>query len=211
MTSSAARTWRFTGDYFENCNCSLVCPCEVSPMPQLTAQPTEGACEVAVAFHVDHGSYGDVSLDGLNAALMARSPGPMADGGWSVAVYVDERADARQREALQAIFTGSSGGPLAGLAPLISQVLGVTSAPITFVKDGKHRSLEIPGKAHLAIHAIPSGAPDEEIWAKNANPFSPAGVALAIGDAGSTWEDYGLRWDNSGKNAHYAPITWSNA
>ncbi len=34
---------------------------------------------------------------------------------------------------------------------------------------------------------------------------------MASGDAGNTWADYGMRWDNSGKNAHYAPINWSNA
>ncbi|HEX8995241.1 MAG TPA: DUF1326 domain-containing protein [Ktedonobacterales bacterium] len=211
MASAATTTWRFSGDYFENCNCSLVCPCEVSPNPQLTAQPTQGACEAAVGFHVDHGNFGDVSLDGLNVALFVRTPGPMADGNWSVAAYIDERANDHQREALQTIFTGAAGGPLAGLAPLISKVLGITTAPITFGKEGMRRSLQIPGKAHLAVHAIPSGNPDEEIWAKNINPFSPAGVALAIGDEGSGWEDYGMRWDNSGKNAHYASIIWSNA
>jgi hypothetical protein len=26
----------------------------------------------------------------------------------------------------------------------------------------------------------------------------------------STFADYGMSWDNSGKNAHYAPIDWSN-
>jgi hypothetical protein len=32
---------------------------------------------------------------------------------------------------------------------------------------------------------------------------------MAVGDAESTWEDYGMRWDNSGKNGHYTPIKWS--
>jgi len=34
---------------------------------------------------------------------------------------------------------------------------------------------------------------------------------MAVGEDGSTWTDYGMRWDNSGKNGHYAPINWSNA
>jgi hypothetical protein len=25
-----------------------------------------------------------------------------------------------------------------------------------------------------------------------------------------TFTDHGMRWDNSGKNGHYAPISWSN-
>jgi hypothetical protein len=56
--------------------------------------------------------------------MMARTSGPMSEGNWSVAVYVDERADEQQRAALEQIFTGAVGGPLGGLAPLISTVLG---------------------------------------------------------------------------------------
>jgi hypothetical protein len=209
--ASVATQWQITGDYFENCNCDVVCPCLFSPNPPFISRPTAGACEVAFGFHIDRGSYGDVSLDGLTVAMMVRTPGPMADGNWSAAVYLDERADERQRQALQAIFTGAAGGPMASLAPLITQVLGVKTAPITFGKQGRNRSLEIPGTAKLAVHAAPSLVPDQEIWAANAHPFNLEGVAMAVGDAGSTWEDYGMRWDNSGKNGHYAPISWSGA
>ncbi|HEU5367058.1 MAG TPA: DUF1326 domain-containing protein [Ktedonobacterales bacterium] len=203
-------SWQIAGDYFENCNCAVVCPCLFSPAAPLTAQPTVGACEVAFGFHIEQGRYGPVALDGLNIALIARTPGPMAAGNWSVALYLDERADEQQRQALQAIFTGSVGGPLANLAPLISTVLGVKTAPITFQKVGKRRSVEIPDTLHLAVHAVPSLSADAEIWASNAHPFAP-NVALAVGDEQSIWEDYGMRWDNSGKNGHYAPINWSNA
>jgi hypothetical protein len=209
--ASSPTQWQITGDYFENCNCDVVCPCLFSPNPAFTSQPTAGACEVAFGFHVERGTYGGVSLDGLTVALMARTPGRMADGNWSVAVYLDERADESQRQALQAIFTGAAGGPIATLAPFISQVLGIKTAPITYRKNGKNRSLEIPGTAQLAVHAAPSLVPDQEIWASNAHPFNLEGVAMAVGDAGSTWADYGMRWDNSGKNGHYAPISWSGA
>jgi len=86
----------------------------------------------------------------------------------------------------------------------------VKTVPITFHKEGKHRSVEIKSLMQMAVHAVPSMNPDEEIWAKNAHPFAPS-VAMAVGDEKSTWTDYGMRWDNAGKNAHYAPISWSNA
>ncbi len=202
--------WQIAGEYFENCNCTVVCPCILSPNQPLTSRPTEGACEVAFAFHINSGSYGNVTLDGLNVAMIARTPGPMAEGNWSVALYLDERANEQQRQALEAIFSGSAGGPLGALAPLISTVLGAKTVPITFHKEGKRRSIEIPSAMQMAIHAVPSMNPDEEIWAKNAHPFAPS-VAIAVGDEQSTWTDYGMRWDNSGKHAAYAPINWSNA
>ena len=208
--SSTQTRWQIAGDYFENCNCDVVCPCLFSPNAPLTSMPTAGACEVAFGFHVDRGSYGDIPLDGLNVALAARTPGVMAEGNWSVALYLDERADEQQRQALQAIFTGSVGGPVAALAPLISTVLGVKTVPITFHKEGQRRSVEIKSVMQLAVHALPSMNPDEEIWARTGHPFAPTSLAMAVGDEKSTWADYGMRWDNSGKNAHYAPINWSN-
>lgn len=202
--------WKIRGEYMENCNCTVVCPCLFSPLEPMTSEPTEGACEVGFGFHVDNGNFGDVSLDGLNVAVIARTPGRMADGNWQVALYVDDQADDDQNGALQAIFTGAAGGVMANLAPLFGEVLGVRSASIRWEKDGKRRSIKVDEVMAMAIHAAPSINPDGEIWATNAHPFAPEGVAMAVGDDGSTYSDHGLTWDNSGKNAHYAPINWSN-
>ncbi len=208
MTATQTR-WQIEGDYFENCNCDIVCPCLFSAGAPMTAQPTAGACEVPFAFHIERGSFGDVSLDGLNVVVIFRTPGVMAEGNASVALYLDERADDRQREGLQAIFTGTVGGPIGALAPLISTVLGVKPVPITFTKDGLQRRVEIPGIMRVGVHAAPSMNPDGAIMASNAHPFNMEALALAVGDEGNRWEDYGMRWDNSGKNGHYAAIRWS--
>ena len=206
--ASSHPNWQIAGEYFENCNCDVVCPCLFSPNPQMTSQPTQGACEVGLAFHIDRGNHGDVTLDGLNAVVMIRTPSAMAEGNWSAAVYLDERANDAQRDALQGIFTGAAGGPIGAVAPLISNVLGVKSAGITFRKDGLRRSVEIPGTMKLAVRALPSGAPDKEMWVSSASPFA-ANISMAVGEPSSTWHDYGMQWDNSGKNGHYAPINWS--
>jgi hypothetical protein len=99
--------WHFSGDYFENCNCSVVCPCLVSKNEPLTARPTEGVCDVVLIFHIESGKYDGTALDGLNVALAVHAPGPMAEGNWSVAAYIDQRAGDKQTEALGAIFTGA--------------------------------------------------------------------------------------------------------
>jgi hypothetical protein len=52
--------------------------------------------------------------------------------------------------------------------------------------------------------------PSGEIWAAIGHPVAPDKLALAVGADGSTFTDHGMRWDNSGKNGHYAPISWSN-
>jgi hypothetical protein len=203
-------TWQLTGDYFENCNCDVVCPCLASSVAPLTARPSRGVCDVALIFHIDKGNYGDVALDGLNVSVIVHTPGPMADGNWTAAAYIDERADDQQTAALGAIFTGVEGGPMAAFAPLISTQLGVKKVPIRYSIQGKRRSAEIPGIMQMAVEPIPTMHPSGEIWTTLGHPVAPDRIALAMGSSGSTVADYGMRWDNSGRNGHYAPISWSN-
>jgi len=202
--------WQLSGDYFENCNCSVLCPCLVSPAPPLSSRPTAGHCDVAAVFHIDNGRYGDVRLDGLNVALAIHTPGPMGEGNWAVGAYIDQRADDKQTEALGAIFTGAAGGPMAAFAPLIAKNLGVKKVAIAYQVKGKSRAAEIPGILHMAVDPLPTLHPSGEIWANIGHPISPDKLALAVGAKGNTFADLGMRWDNSGKNGHYAPITWSN-
>src|SRR5262249_47283681 len=131
MAMAAQTKWRLSGDYFENCNCEGVCPCLLSPAAPVTARPRPGGCDPAPVFHVDKGRYGEVALDGLNVAVIAHTPGRMADGNWTLGAYVDERANDDQAAALGAIFGGAEGGPMAAFAPLVGTHLGVKKVPIT--------------------------------------------------------------------------------
>jgi hypothetical protein len=202
--------WHLSGDYFENCNCDVVCPCLVSPAAPLTARPSQGVCDVALVFHIDTGRYGQVPLDGLNVAVVAHTPGPMADGDWTLAAYVDERADDEQAAALGAIFGGTAGGPMAAFAPLVGTHLGAKRVAIKYAIAGDRRSVEIPGIMQMAVAPLPTMHPSGEVWGAMGHPVAPDRLAFAVGGAGSTFADHGMRWDNSGKNGHYAPINWSN-
>ena len=71
--------------------------------------PTNGDCTVLLAWHIDQGRFGEVNLDGLNAVLAAHSPGHMLEVKWKVALYVDERANKGQQDALTQIFSGQAG------------------------------------------------------------------------------------------------------
>jgi hypothetical protein len=182
----------------------------VSKAAPLTSRPTEGECNVALIFHIESGDYDGTALNGLNVALAVHTPGPMGEGNWSVAAYIDQRADDKQTEALAAIFTGAAGGPMGQLAPLISKNLGARKVPITYRIEGKRRSAEIPNVLHMSVDPLPTAHPSGEIWANIGHPVSPDRLAFATGAAGNIFSDHGLRWDNSGRNAHYAPIRWSN-
>jgi hypothetical protein len=200
-----AEKWNLSGEYFESCNCDLICACLVqAPTPR-------DRCEAALAFHINDGTYGQTSLNGLNAVLVVSFPGPgkMRDGNWTAAVYVDEKGSAAQRDALGNIFSGKAGGaPGAIFAGLVSKFLGVKSTPITFEIKGNERRLTIPNILEIDISAITGRDGNEPIWATNA--AHPVSQKLALAQSKAyKYTDHNLAWNTSGTNGHFSSFTWA--
>jgi hypothetical protein len=113
--------WHANGTVLIACNCDWGCPCNFN------ARPSRGYCQGGWIWVFDRGNVDDVPLDGLGVALFAKWPGAIHEGGGQAAGYVDDRADARQRPALERLLRGELGGPwgifirtyeLAGPAPV---------------------------------------------------------------------------------------------
>lgn len=136
-------TWEIEGRELVNCNCSYGCPC------QFNALPTHGFCQAIGAFAVDRGRYGDVTLDGLNAAMVFKWPGAVHQGGGQCQPIVDVRADERQREAILRIVSGQDTEPLATVfavfATTMDEVFDPIFAPIDFDVDVDGRR----GRVHV--------------------------------------------------------------
>jgi hypothetical protein len=143
--------WKLEGDYFEGCNCKLICPCI------FMGDPTEGSCYGTAAWHIQSGNYNNnaINLDGLNVVAVFNSPGNMAIGPkWKAALYLDQTATAGQSDALTKIYSGQAGGFFAALSNLIGEILGVKSVPIEFGVDGKRRWIHIKDSLELEIASI---------------------------------------------------------
>jgi hypothetical protein len=205
-TSMANESWKIEGEYFESCNCELLCPCLFT---QAKVRPTEGHCDVVLAFHINRGSYGKTDLSGLNAVQAFTTPGPMAQGGGTGGVYVDGRANAEQRAALEAIFAGQAGGPPSLLAPMIAHRLPTKAAQIEFSASGDTRKLSIAGITEVTVQAV-AGRDGKAVWLDNVtHPYS--GRLAAARGAASRYKDHSLSFDNSGRNGHFSAINWTNA
>src|SRR5689334_16349039 len=131
--------WNVSGQYYETCNCAFICPCIPG---QLAVRPTNGNCQFAMAYQIERGSYGAVSLDGLGFIVLGMTPEEMGKGNWSVGLVTDVRATPEQRDAITAIASGAAGGPMAALSALIGKFLGVESAQIFFNRDGANWSVQ---------------------------------------------------------------------
>ena len=202
-------SWSIDAEYFENCNCDVVCPCEISALGFLQARPDQGHCDVFLMFHINTGTFGEVQLDDLNVMLAARAPGPMIEGNWTAAIYLDERATGEQQQALGAIFGGAAGGPMSALVPLIGTNLGAKLVPIEYRNEGRRRSARISNILDVTIEAVPSYKEDAVVIKQNANPLFEGADWVQASGVTSSYRDYDFDWDNAGKCADYATFRWA--
>lgn len=197
-------SWKIDGTYFESCNCEAACPCV------FLSKPTDGECTALVAWHIDSGQFDGVSLDGLNVAFAVHSPGHMMKVKWNVAVYLDERADDKQKDAMTKIFAGQAGGHPERLASHVGNILGVASVPMTYASTGKQRSLTIPNIADVAIEAL-EGQGGEAITITN-HPLciAPGNPVVTARSSKMSYQDHDMKWELSGKNGFYSPFQYAS-
>jgi hypothetical protein len=198
-------SWRLVGEYFEVCSCEILCPCLTSSM----AGPADyDRCQVPLIMHVDSGEKDGVGLDGLNFILVVDSPAVMGEGGWRVAVYIDERADESQRAALGEILSGEAGGPPAALAPLIGEQLGVKFVPINFVSVNGNKRVEVPGIMEFEVEPVTNPETGEVLEIRGT--IHPMNSNLWLGrGVRASYSDHGLSFDNTGKNGHFREFSWA--
>ena len=207
----ATPSWQVSGQYYETCNCDFVCPCVPG---QMAVSPTKGSCTFAMAFQIDRGSYGQVSLDGLGFIVLGLTPEAMGKGNWSVGVIADDKARAEQRDAIVAIASGAAGGPMAALSGLVGKLLGVESAPIRFDRSGVKWSVKAGDLVDMAAQGAMVINPNETEPLHLDNTGHPAANRLALAHASKSHvHALGLAWDDTGgrNNGQYAPFSWRSA
>ena len=206
MTATIIK-WKLEGDYFEGCNCDSICPCIFK------GDPDEGHCNVTVAWHIQNGIYDDkVSLDGINVVALFHTPGNMITGPkWTAALYIDEKATKEQTDSLVTIYSGQAGGFFAAAANLIEKLLGVKSVPIEFGMEGRRRWLHIQNLLDLQIQGTEGADPNQEALVVNPSFSAAPGSNLVVATSSKySFNDHGMKWDNSGKNGFYCRFKYSS-
>jgi len=101
--------WTISGTYLEACNCEAICPCRRIG-GQAGGRSTYGVCMGALSWAVESGHAGGTDLSGLGAVMACRYDDDEPGSPWTFFLYIDERGDNDQREALVEILTGDRGG-----------------------------------------------------------------------------------------------------
>ena len=107
----------------------------------------------------------------------------MTEGTGASACSSTTRATDEQMDKLVDVFSGQLGGPMAALAPLVGEILGVERAPIEVVHDGLRHSVRIGDAIDFEIEDIvPFGIETGEPVRFN-GMFHPAGSDLTMAEA----------------------------
>ena len=198
-------SWKVEGTYFENCNCTFVCPCSVTTF----AMPgTEDRCQVMLVFHVNRGTIDGVDVAGFSVAVAADAPPKMLDGNWRVGLLIDDKASKEQADKLAGVFSGQMGGPMATLAPLIGEVLGIEQKPMEFRESGHKHHVKIGNDVVIEVEDyIPQGMSEPT---KLVGVGHPSNTTLTVArPTTSKVKAFGMEFHGEGKSAFAAPYSWS--
>jgi hypothetical protein len=171
-----------------------------------------------LAYHINSGHYGETPLNGLNVMMV----GSFKGNAWAGEVkdakgafFFDERANEKQREALQMIFMGKAGGFIAELAKVFGDIRGVEFVPIKFelAKDLAYWSAEVPGKVVAKAEALtgPMTPPGKRVQLHNApgSETGPGQVATWGRALASEANAMGFKFDWKGRSSKHIPFDWS--
>ena len=116
--------WEIKGLELVNCTCEYGCNC------QFNALPDKGHCHAVAGIQISEGHYGKTKLDGLRVAAIFKWPGPIHEGNCEAIAFVDENANAEQREALLKIMTGQDTDPFATMFAVYASTVSKMNDPV---------------------------------------------------------------------------------
>jgi hypothetical protein len=171
--------WSLKGSYTETCSCELMCPCNLS----FDHGATYDYCRVVLVFNIKEGDVEGTDIAGCKVAAIADTPKVMTEGNWKLGVFIDDQASDEQADKLLKVFTGQLGGPMAGLAPLVGEVLGVERVPFDIQDDGLRHSVKIGDVIDFEVQDIvPFGVETGEP-VRFQGMFHPVGSDITMAEA----------------------------
>lgn len=174
--------WEIKGRELVNCTCEYGCNCQFNGLPD------KGHCHAVAGIQIDEGHHGDTRLDGLRIAAIFKWPGPIHEGNGEAIAFVDEKADANQREALLRIMTGQDTDPFATMfavyASTVTKMHEPVFTPIDLELDveGRRGRISVPNYIDTNGEPIRNLVTGEE---SRAQIVLPSGFEYSVADIGS--------------------------
>ncbi|MCU1618974.1 MAG: uncharacterized protein JWR41_980 [Modestobacter sp.] len=185
-------SWNLRGSYAETCSCELMCPCNLT----LDHGATYDYCRASLAFTIRDGEIDGTDVGGRKVVAIIDTPKVMTDGNWRLGMYVDDQATNEQFDKLVQVFGGQLGGPMALLAPLIGEVVGVQRAAIELSDDGLRHSVRVDDAIDFEIEDIVPFGVETGQPVRFSGMFHPVGSDLTMAEARRSRIDaFGIRYE----------------
>lgn len=201
------RPYHLEGELLESCSCMAPCPCWIG------ADPDGGACQAFNAYHILRGNIDGVNVAGCDFIRVLDIPGNvLVRKSWRQIFVIDAQASDEQATSIFAAYTGALGGPLADLARLVRETLGVERANIDYAIGHGAGTLEAERLVSVAI--TPFVGADGTITTLHDSllasvPRAPAFIARADHHDVSL-EEYGFEWAFKGRSAIHSEYRVTN-
>ena len=184
--------WHLKGSYTETCSCDLICPCNAT----FDHGATYDYCRVVLVFNLREGEIDGTDIAGCKVAAIADTPKVMTEGNWRLGVFIDDQASEEQADKLLKVFTGQLGGPMAGLVPLVGELLGVERVPFDLEDDGVRHSVKIGNVIDFEIEDIVPFGVETGQPVRLDGMFHPVGSTLTIAEARRSRIDaFGIQYE----------------
>ena len=200
--------WEFRAREFSSCNCDFGCPC------QFNGLPTSGQCEAFVGLQIDDGHFGDVSLDGMRAAVLMQWPGAVHEGNGKALPIIDPAATEAQRAALLTILGGGEteeGATIFNVFAATYDVIEPRFIPVELSVDVDARlgSLRVAGIGESRGQPLLNPVTGEE---HRARIDLPHGFEYELAEVGrATFSTTGpITMTNTDTHAHFARLHLNN-
>ena len=185
-------SWNLTGSYVETCSCELMCPCNLS----FDHGATYDFCRVTLVFDIREGEIEGTDIGGRKVAAIADTPKVMTEGNWRLGVFIDDQATDEQFDKLVRVFGGQLGGPMAALAPLIVEMLGIERAAFEIRDDGLRHSVRVGDAIDFEVEDIVPFGVDTGRPIRFDGMFHPVGSDLTMAEARRSRIDaFGIRYE----------------
>jgi hypothetical protein len=172
-------SWSIKGSYAETCNCELMCPCLVS----MDHGATYDYCRLTLAFNIKEGAVEGTDVSGLKVVAIVDTPKIMTQGNWRLGVFIDANATDEQADKLVAVFGGQLGGPMAMVAPLVGEMLGVERVPIEMEDDGLRHTVRVGDAIEFEVEDIVPFGKENGEPVRFDGMFHPVGSNLTMAEA----------------------------
>ena len=198
--------WQLQGFYVENCNCDAICPCTWS---NLARSATYDDCRATLGFRVEHGMVEDVDMSGRTIVLALETPKMMVDGNWRAGLIFDADTSDEQMGLLTQVFTGAVGGPMAGLAPLITEFLGAERSQMTLESGADGWTLRV-GDGTALDGSVVLGPSTSDAVALTGITAHPAGPVMTVTPSGEMRSSlFGIEFSGGSRSGFRAPFSWA--